>query len=94
MTTPSTQPRRLWRSTGAVLAGLIAIVVLSTVTDEAMHGLHVFPRKSQPMRATGLFLLALTYRSVIGVLGGYIAAALAPREPLLHAVILGMMGWF
>lgn len=36
--------------------------------------LDVYPPWGQPMHATGLVLLALSYRLVYGVLGSYIAA--------------------
>jgi hypothetical protein len=41
----------------------------------------------------GLNLLALAYRCVYGALGSWIAAALAPRRPMLHAMILGGIGF-
>ncbi|HEY7652054.1 MAG TPA: hypothetical protein VIG07_04470 [Methylomirabilota bacterium] len=53
MTTASAPPRRRLRSAGAVLAGFIAIVVLSL---------------------------------------GTVAARLAPRAPMRHALILGAIG--
>jgi uncharacterized membrane protein YeaQ/YmgE (transglycosylase-associated protein family) len=36
--------------------------------------------------------LALAYRLAIGVLGGWVTAWLAPRRPILHAVVLGIIG--
>jgi hypothetical protein len=48
------QLRRFLRSTVAVLAGILAIIVLSIGTDMAMHASRVFP----PQRmADSLFLL-------------------------------------
>jgi hypothetical protein len=41
------------------------------------------------MRDTGDYLLALVYRTVYGILGGYVTARLAPRAPMRHALILG-----
>lgn len=40
----------------------------------------------------GLFLLATFYHTVFGILGAYITARLAPRRPMLHALILGAIG--
>ena len=34
---------RFWRSTGAVLAGFVAIVALSLGTDQVLHVLKVYP---------------------------------------------------
>jgi len=71
MTTTTASPRNLLRSTGAVLLGFIAVVVLSLGTDQVLHALDVYPPWGQPMHATGLVLLALSYRLVYGVLGSY-----------------------
>ena len=79
------------RSIGAMVAGLIVIVVLSTVTDAAMHHTGVFPPAGQPM-AGPLFLLPLAYRILYGIGGCYLAARLAPGRPLKHAMVLGAIG--
>jgi hypothetical protein len=81
----------LLRRTGAVFAGLVVVVVLSTATDMVLHGTGVFPGGSEPM-AGALFLLATAYRTAYGVAGGYVAARLAPDRPLAHAVVLGTIG--
>jgi len=80
-----------WRSTGAVVAGFVAIVVLSLGTDQVLHMLKVYPPWGQPM-AGGLFVVATAYRIVYTALGGYVTARLAPRAPVRHAVILGLVG--
>jgi hypothetical protein len=48
--------------------------VLSLATNQVLHVLDVYPPWGQPMHATSLVLLALSYRLVYGVLGSYIAA--------------------
>ena len=91
-TKTSTHPRRLGRSTGAVLLGFFAVVVLSLGTDQVLHVLGVYPPWGQPMHDPGLNLLALSYRSVYAVVGSYIAARLAPYTPMRHALALGVVG--
>jgi hypothetical protein len=86
-----TPPRQRLRSTGAVFAGVLAVFVLSTGVDQILHSLQVFPPWGTKMGA-GLFLLALAYRTVFNVSGGYITARLAPANPLRHAFILGLVG--
>lgn len=83
--------RRMLRSIGAVLAGLLAIFILSTATDMVLHATGIFPPWGQPM-ADALFMLALAYRIVYGVAGCYIAARLAPDRPMQHALALGAVG--
>ena len=79
------------RSIGAVIAGLLFIVILSTLADVMMHATGIFPPWFTPM-ADSLFLLALAYRSVFSILGCYLTALLAPNRPMLHALILGGIG--
>lgn len=80
------------KSIGAVLAGLITVVVLSTITDVVMEKTGVFPPPGGGLYSTKLLIIALLYRSVYTVLGGYVTAALAPDRPMRHAAILGIIG--
>jgi len=89
--TETRRPRLTLRQIGAVLAGLLAIFVITTVTDIVLHATGIFPPWGQPM-SSALFLVALAYRIVYGVLGCYIAARLAPDRPMGHAVALGVVG--
>lgn len=74
-----------------MFAGLLAIFIITTATDMAMHATGVFPPLGEPM-GDGLFLLATAYRIVYGVVGCYIAARLAPDRPMPHALALGVVG--
>ncbi len=91
-TTPAAHPRSVLRSTGAILLGLVTIVALSLGTDQVLHILNVYPPWGEPMHDAGLNLLALSYRSLYGVLGSYIAARFAPTAPMRHALTLGLLG--
>ena len=95
MTNPTTasHPRRLGRSILAIFLGFITVVVLSLGTDEVFHLLRVYPPWGQPMNDPGLNLLALSYRIIYTILGSYIAARLAPSSPMLHAWVLGVIGF-
>src|SRR5437867_11453907 len=86
--TRSAQPRRPWRSVVAVLAGFVAVAVLSLGTDQVLHALQIYPPWGQAM-ADSLFLLATAYRIVYGVVGGYVSARPAPDRPLKRAVAPG-----
>lgn len=80
------------KSAAAVFLGFLAVVVLSLGTDEVLHVLHVYGPWNQPMNEPGLNLLALSYRIVYTVSGGYITARLAPRAPMKHVWILAIIG--
>lgn len=96
MTTPvakaGTHARRTGRSVAAVLLGFVAVVVLSLGTDQVLHVLDIYPPWGQPMHDPSLNLLALSYRVVYTVVGGYIAARFAPQNPMRHALVLGVIG--
>jgi hypothetical protein len=80
---------QLVRSAVAILAGLAAVVALSAGTDRVLEALGMFPAAN----TTPMLIAATVYRSAYAVLGGYIAARLAPEQPMLHAMILGMIGF-
>jgi hypothetical protein len=40
----------------------------------------------------GLLLLTLAYVGVYAIAGCYLTARLAPERPMLHAMILGLLG--
>ena len=91
-TTAAISSRPILRSVGAIVAALLANVALSAVVDEVFHLVGVFPPWGQVTYAPLPFALALSYRIVFGILSGYIAARLAPRAPMRHASILGVVG--
>lgn len=79
------------RSIWAVVAGLLSIIIVTTIVDVVLHAIHIFPPMNQPIN-DGLALLATSYRVVISVAGAYLTARLAPNRPVRHAMILGYIG--
>jgi hypothetical protein len=79
------------KSIWAVVAGVLVIVVVSTLVDIVLHSAGVFPPIDKPI-GDGLSLLATSYRVVISIGGAWLTARLAPTNPLKHAVILGLVG--
>jgi len=88
---PATANRQVGRSVFAITAALVVNAVLSLGTDQVLHVLDIYPPWGQPMYDASLNLLALTYRIVFGVAAGYFVARLAPRAPMRHAAILGII---
>jgi hypothetical protein len=82
------------RSIIAVVTGFVAVAGLSLATDQLLHVLNVYPPWGQPMYETGLNALALSYRIVYTLLGGWLTARLAPRAPMRHVTILAVIGLF
>jgi peptidoglycan/LPS O-acetylase OafA/YrhL len=83
--------RHILRRIGAVLAGVIVVVTLDVGIDVIMHATGIYPSWFKPM-STRLWLLAIGYRMVDGVMAGYIVARLAPDRPVTHAVVFGLIG--
>lgn len=81
-----------FKSIGALLAGFLAVFVLSVGTDAVLEKLGIFPMRNDPSYAPWMLMLALLYRSIYTLAGGYIAATLAPDRPMRHAIILGIIG--
>jgi hypothetical protein len=85
--------RRIGRSIGALLAGIFAGITLSLGTDVLLHATHVFPPWGASLVGyDAALLLATIYRSIYGVAASYITARLAPNRPMLHAMVLGILG--
>ena len=84
--------KNIFRSIGAVLAGIIAGAALSIGTDFALAALHVFPPVASTSFLPWMLVLALFYRSIYTVVSGYVTAMLAPQRPMLHVTILGIIG--
>jgi hypothetical protein len=80
-----------WKSIGAVVAGIVGIVVVTTIVDVVLHVAKVFPPAGQPLTDADA-LVASSYRLLIGIGGGWLTARLAPSRPMRHAMILGVVG--
>ena len=75
----------------AVVAGVLFIIIVTTLVDILLHVAHVYPAMDQPLTPT-LSLLASSYRLVISIAGAYLTAKLSPDRPMRHAMILGYVG--
>ena len=89
--------KSLGKSIWSVLAGVIGIILLTTLVDIILHIAKVYPPLPDDHTPVtpltdALALLASSYRLVIGIGGGYLTARLAPNRPLWHAMILGFVG--
>lgn len=81
------------KSAGAVVAGFLVVVVLSTGTDWLLEALGIFPPVSeQGLFVTWMLALALFYRTAWTVVGGYVTAWLAPSNKMKHVYVLGVLG--
>ncbi len=83
--------KNIFKSIGSVVAGFIVIVILSTGTDMILKRMGILPYEHLFV-STELILAVIFYRAVYSLIGCYIAAKLAPRNPMKHALALGFVG--
>src|SRR4029450_207006 len=69
------------KSIWAIAAGVIFIIVVSTLADALFHAIGVYPAWNEPIDDK-LALLATSYRTVISVAGAWLTARLAPSKPM------------
>jgi hypothetical protein len=79
------------KSIWAVLAGVLVIIVVTTLVDLVLHVIGVFPPMNEPI-SDAQAVLATLYRIVISIGGAWLTARLAPSKPMKHALILGTLG--
>lgn len=77
----------------AVIAGFLAVAVLSIATDTVLEKTGIFPPPSeQGLFITWMLVLALAYRSLYAVLGGYVTARLSPEHPAKQVFAVAILG--
>ncbi|SHF81695.1 hypothetical protein SAMN05443144_113139 [Fodinibius roseus] len=79
------------KSIWAVFAGFVVIVILSVAADTVLKLTGVLPYDHLYV-STGLILTVIFYRAVFSFIGCYLAARLAPQNPMTHALALGVVG--
>jgi len=79
------------RSVLAIVAGIVFVVVVTTIVDVVLHAVEIYPPWDKPIDDAQA-ALATAYRVVIGVAGAWLTARLAPAKPMTHAMILGAVG--
>ena len=82
---------KIVKSIAAVIAGFLAIVVLTSLIDALLAGTGIFPARPEEY-TTGLSFIALFYRTAFAVVGGLVVAKLAPSEPAKHVIVLAAIG--
>lgn len=79
------------KSIWALLAGVLFVIVVTTIIDIVLHLVGFYPPLGLPMDDRQS-LVATAYRIVISIAGAWITARLAPAKPMKHVMILGVLG--
>lgn len=85
----------LIKNTVAVICGFLAVAILSTLTDAALEAVGIFPSISYQMKygmSASLLALALLYRTLFAILGGYLTARVSSTKPMRNVLILAIIG--
>jgi hypothetical protein len=87
--------KNIFTSIGAVLSGFVLVFVLSVGTDAALQKLGIFPPQSDPASyAWWMLLVALGYRCIYAVAGGYLTASISSKwRPMHHVAALAIIGF-
>lgn len=86
--------KTIFKSIGAVVAGFVSVAVFSVATDFIFETLGVFPGSIHPeLYVPWMLGVALAYRSIYTIVGGYITARLAPKNPMNHVYALMVLGF-
>jgi hypothetical protein len=81
------------RNIGAVIAGFLTVAILSVVTDLILERVGILPPATQPEATMWWHLLmALIYRSVFTIIGGYLTTTLSATKPMRQVIILAVIG--
>lgn len=80
------------KSIWAVVAGFLTVVVLSIGTDTILEKTGIFPPIAEGLFITWMLALALFYRTLYTILGGYVTAWLAPQNAMKHMWVLAILG--
>ena len=83
------------RSVLCIVAGFIAVVVLSLGTDYLLHLVAGFPKLGE-VYADKQFLWAAIYRTLYGIVGSYVTATVAFSRPMIECcydLVMDLPNW-
>lgn len=86
-----TLPLRPLRSIGAIVAGLVTVATPAIAIDAVLHSVGIFPALGEPQPDWTL-ALALAYRTLFTIAGGYVVAWAAGYRPVAHGLAFGLLG--
>lgn len=83
--------KTIGRSILAFLAAIAATFTLSYATDAILVATGLMKSDALP-DSFAIVMLIIAYRTAYNVLGAFIVAKLAPKRPMTHAIVLGVLG--
>lgn len=85
--------KRILKSVGAIIIGLIAGSILTILGDYIMVATGLMNMERFVDTPLHILLIVILYRFVFNAVGCYVTAKLASSKPMLHALALGIIGF-
>jgi hypothetical protein len=82
---------QLKQSVWAVAAGILAVIISTTLVDLVLHLVRFYPAWDAPLNDAQSGVATL-YRTALGIGGAWLTAKLAPTSPMRHVFWLGILG--
>lgn len=70
----------IWKGIGAIVAGMVFIVISHSGTDFVLEKLGIFTQPNEGFHTPWMVVTATIYRCVFTIVGGYITAAPGPKS--------------
>ena len=83
---------KVLKSVRAFLAAFVTVFVLSYGTDYLLEATGL-PIHRLNYATDAVIVLIIVYRNIYNIVGGYLAARLAPSRPVAHALAVGTFGF-
>lgn len=80
------------KAIGAILAGMIFIVVTHGGTDLLLESAGIFTRPTVRFDTTWMVVTATVYRGLFMIAGGYLTAIISPEPKMRYVSILAAIG--
>ena len=84
--------KNIFKSVGVVLLAFVGSALLSVITDFVLESIGILPDPKNGLFETWAIIIVLIYRGAYTILAGFVVGKLAPNKPMLHAIILGVIG--
>ena len=84
--------KQIIKSIGAIIAGFALGAALSIGADFLMEKLGIMSMENFKDTSLGIVILVIAYRFIFNVSGCFLTAKLAPKNPMKHVIIIGIIG--
>ena len=84
--------KNIFKSIGVLILGFVVSAIPAILTDFLLESIGVLPDPDEGLFGTGNIILVLFYRAIYTIFAGFIVAKLSPGKPVMHAMILGVIG--